>query len=239
MDISNKKIIGFDLDGTLTQHKTLLDENNRNLLTLLAQKYHLIMFGAGSCERIYKQMGNFPIEIIGQYGMQHSIIKDGKFKLIEDITVECDKEKVAHIIESLRQRFNLPCIYGESVEFHSSGAVTFPILGTTAPGDEKVAYDPDRKKRRAIYKEVCQAFEGYNVFIGGSSSFDITSGPYNKFHAIKRYCQEHNLTIDNVIYVGDDFGEGGNDSPVINGGVDCVEVTDYRKLNEFLAFLLK
>ena len=239
MDISNKKVIGFDLDGTLTQHKTLLDDTNRAVLKKLAEKYHLIMFGAGSCERIYKQMGNFPIEIIGQYGMQHSIIEDGKFKLIEDVTVECDKEKVTQIIESLRKRFNLPCLYGESVEFHSSGAVTFPILGTTAPGDEKVAYDPDRKKRRAIYKEVCQAFEGYNVFIGGSSSFDITKGQYNKFEAIKKYCLEHNLSIANVIYVGDDFGEGGNDSPVINGGVDCVEVTDYRKLNEFLAFLLK
>ena len=66
-----KKLIAFDLDGTLTQHKSQLDDVNRAVLERLAEKYHLLMLGAGSCERIYRQMGEFPIEIIGNYGMQY------------------------------------------------------------------------------------------------------------------------------------------------------------------------
>ena len=38
--------------------------------------------------------------------------------------------------------------------------------------------------------------------------------------------------------VGDDFGDGGGDSHVRIGGIDYVEITDYTKLPEKLAYLL-
>ena len=39
------KVFAFDLDGTLTQHKTPLGEKNRAILERLAQRYTLIMVG--------------------------------------------------------------------------------------------------------------------------------------------------------------------------------------------------
>ena len=53
-----KKLIAFDLDGTLTQHKTPLDEKNKSVLDRLGKKYRLLMVGAGQCARIFKQMGD-------------------------------------------------------------------------------------------------------------------------------------------------------------------------------------
>lgn len=235
MDI---KLIAFDLDGTLTQHKSPLDDENRKVLTRLAEKYRLLMLGAGVCERIYHQLKEFPIEIIGSYGMQHSIIENGCFKLIKDQKVDVDREFFINTIADLRQRFGFTDFYGESVEFHASGAVTFPILGTAAPLEKKLAYDPDRLKRRAIYAEVCQALSQYNVFIGGSSSFDITAGEFNKYHALKNFCSDNNIPLESALYVGDDFGEGGNDAPVMLGGVKCIEMDDYRNLKLRLAHLL-
>jgi hypothetical protein len=41
------------------------------------------------------------------------------------------------------------------------------------------------------------------------------------------------------MYVGDDFGEGGNDEPVLRGGIDIVNVHDYRKLNVYLSEALE
>ena len=46
------KVFAFDLDGTLTQHKTPLAEKNRAILEKLAQRYTLLMVGAGSCMRM-------------------------------------------------------------------------------------------------------------------------------------------------------------------------------------------
>lgn len=64
------KIIAFDLDGTLTQHKTKLGVQNQHILEQLDQHYKLIMVGAGTCQRIWNQMDQYPIDIIGSYGME-------------------------------------------------------------------------------------------------------------------------------------------------------------------------
>ena len=41
------KLIAFDLDGTITQHKSQLEPENEALLTELSRKYKLLMVGAG------------------------------------------------------------------------------------------------------------------------------------------------------------------------------------------------
>jgi len=237
-EVRMKKLIGFDLDGTLTQHKSPLEPEVRELLTKLSQRCHLLMVGAGVCERIYRQMGEFPIEIIGSYGMQHSVIRDGKFTLIEDIRIPCDREKIDAIVTMLRKEFGLENFTGNNVEFHASGAITFPLLGTQARLEDKLSCDPDRSKRRKLYPRVCEAFAGYNVFIGGSSSFDITPPGYDKFHALMRYCAANGLNKEDVLYVGDDFGDGGNDSQIRLGGMDYIEIDDYRNTPEKLRGLL-
>ena len=78
------KLIAMDLDGTLTQHKSKLDKHNTQLLLDLKKDYDLVMVGAGGCLRIYNQMNQFPIDIIGNYGLQESTIENGQFKLIRN-----------------------------------------------------------------------------------------------------------------------------------------------------------
>ena len=56
MDINRIKLVAFDLDGTLTQHKTPLSAEHRAILTELSKKYKLLMAGAGMCQRIFNQM---------------------------------------------------------------------------------------------------------------------------------------------------------------------------------------
>jgi hypothetical protein len=52
-----------------------------------------------------------------------------------------------------------------------------------------------------------------------------------------RYAKENGYEKDEILYVGDDFGDGGGDSHVRLGGMDYVEITDYRQLEEKLAHL--
>ncbi|MFR6641073.1 MAG: hypothetical protein ACLUSP_06880 [Christensenellales bacterium] len=60
------------------------------------------------------------------------------------------------------------------MEFHPSGMVTFPLLGTNADLADKLAFDSSRQKRKVLYPEVCEIFKDYAVYIGGSSSFDFS-----------------------------------------------------------------
>ena len=59
------KVIGFDLDGTLTQHRTPLAPASRELLDRLRRRYRVLIVGAGNCPRILRQIENYPIDVIG------------------------------------------------------------------------------------------------------------------------------------------------------------------------------
>ena len=89
-----------------------------------------------------------------------------------------------------------------------------------------------------MYAEVITLFPDYTVYIGGSSSFDFSEKKYNKYDAILAYAARHGYARDEILYVGDDFGDGGGDSHVRLGGLDYIEITDYRTLPEKLAHLL-
>ena len=234
------KTIAFDLDGTLTQHRTKLGPENRAVLDRLGERYHLLMVGAGACMRIFGQMNEYPIDIIGNYGMQVSRY-DPETKqpvILEDAHAPVDKEAVTAACNAIRARHDFTEYAGDGVEFHASGMITFPLIGTKAAIEDKLAFDPDRRRRKAFYDEVVAAFPGYTVFIGGSSSFDIAPYPYNKLYALDRYCKENGLTHRDVLYCGDDYGTGGNDEQVYRSDIDFLCVDDYRRLGAYLAPLL-
>ena len=234
----NKRLICFDLDGTLTQHRSMMEKESRAVLDALQGKYKVIMVGAGAAERIHRQMGEYPIDIIANYGMQESKMLNGKFTIVREIVSEPNKEYFVKTIEYLREKYGYTDYKGESVEFHATGMVTFPLLGTKADIADKIAFDPTREKRKVLYAEVLELFPDYTVYIGGSSSFDFTEKQYNKYDAIMRYASENGYSKEEILYVGDDFGDGGGDSHIRLGGMDYIEITDYRKLKEKLQELL-
>lgn len=223
------KLFAFDLDGTLTQHKTPLLAKNRAALEKLARKSALCMVGAGMCRRIFEQMERFPIDIIGNYGMQtaiyNSTLKD--IEIIEDNKVSTDRDSVERRITELRKRYGYTDFKGDNVEYHSSGCITFPLLGTKAEQKDKLAFDPDRKKRRAFYGGVKKLFPEYTVFIGGSSSFDMAPKPYNKYYALNAYCNKLGIAHNEVVFFGDDYGEGGNDESIYLSDFGFEKVENY------------
>ena len=239
MNTKDIKLIAFDLDGTLTQHKSKLSAENRKVLQRLSEKYKLLMVGAGTCRRIFEQMEHFPIDIIGNYGMQYAKYneKTKDIETVRDEAKEVDREKTEKLVTMFREKYGFTEFSGNNVEYHPSGCITFPILGTTADIADKLAFDPDRKKRRAIYDEVKAHFPDYVVFVGGSSSFDMAPKPYDKAYALSLYCQEHGIKHSQVVYVGDDYGKGGNDESVYLSDYNFVKIDDYTTLPEKLAFL--
>lgn len=230
------RLIAFDLDGTLTQHKTPLAQPNLGVLDSLGEKYKLLMVGAGMCSRIFRQMNGYPIDIIGNYGMQFCTY-NAETKALDkvfDMHAPCDLESVERRITALRERFGYTEYTGDNVEYHDSGCVTFPLLGTKADIAAKLAFDPDRSKRKPLYPAVRDAFPDYTVFIGGSSSFDFAPFPYNKYYALDKYCAEYGYSHDEVVYVGDDYGPGGNDEAVYLSDFTFVRVDDYTRFGEYM-----
>lgn len=234
------RLVAFDLDGTLTQHKSPLEETNRKVLEALAENHKLVMVGAGQCVRIFNQMGQFPIDIIGNYGMQFAAYdyEKGTLGEVTNLAVDCDREKTEARVTEIREKCGYTEFTGDNVEFHASGCITLPILGTKAKIEDKLAYDPDRSKRRVNYDYVCSMFPEYTTFVGGSSSFDIVPKPYEKAQALKDYCEKNGYGLDEVAFVGDDYGVGGNDEPVFKSEIGFIRVDDYTTFGEKVACLL-
>lgn len=230
----------MDLDGTLTQHKTPLSPGHREVLTALSAKYKLLLVGAGQVMRIFHQLERFPVDIIGNYGMQYGIYdkETAHMMLLRDIHIPCHKQVIADKIYALRQKYGYTAYAGESVEFHPSGCVTFPLLGTKARPEDKLSFDPDRSKRRAIYEDMVCTFRDYCVFIGGSSSFDMAPKPFNKYYALDQYCKEHCFAHSEVLYIGDDYNIGGNDASVYNSDFPYIPIDNYLDFPEIVKPLL-
>ena len=117
---AQKKLLVFDLDGTLSDHKCPMPEESRALLDALGKKYHLVMCGAGNAPRIFKQMGNYPIDIVGNYGMQHAKVVDGELQITKQISYEVDADFFHEKTNYIREKYGYTKFYGESLEFHNN-----------------------------------------------------------------------------------------------------------------------
>ena len=225
-----KKVLAFDLDGTLTEHRTWISDERLALLdSLRADGFRLLIIGAGQAKRIFTQLREYPIDIVGNYGMQYAVYREdrGDLEFVRDLTLPCDRESVSERIREVREKTGYTDFVGDSVEFHPTGCVTFPLLGTKANIADKLLFDPTREKRRAIHSEVAKAFPEYSVFVGGSSSFDMAPKPFDKYYALTRFCEEEGYDKSEVTYFGDDYGKGGNDECVYLSDIDFVKVEKY------------
>lgn len=240
MDVKKIKLIAMDLDGTLTQHKTPLSEKHKEILDKLSSKYKLLMVGAGMCHRIFNQLNNYPIDILGNYGLQYAEYnpETKDLDIIFNNVFPCDKESLEKRVTEMRKKYGFTEFAGDNVEFHASGCVTFPILGTKAAIEDKLSFDPDRKKRRAIYEDIKKTFSDYTVFVGGSSSFDMAPAPFDKAYALAKYCKEHGISHDEVVYIGDDYGPGGNDESVYKSDFNYLEIDNYLDFEKVVSVLL-
>jgi hydroxymethylpyrimidine pyrophosphatase-like HAD family hydrolase len=158
--------------------------------------------------------------------------------LVRDVTTQCNREEITEKINALREKYGYTEYAGDTVEFHPSGCITFPILGTKAKQEDKLSFDPDRTKRRRIYQDVTDTFSDYCVFVGGSTSFDMAPKPYDKNHALDLYCKENSLSHSEVVYIGDDYGLGGNDESVYKSDFNFITIDNYLDFPEVVKPLL-
>ena len=63
--------------------------------------------------------------------------------------------------------------------------------------------------------------------------------PYDKYYALDLYCRENGYAHDEVVYIGDDYGLGGNDESVYKSDIRFLTTDDYTKFPEVVSPLLK
>jgi HAD superfamily hydrolase (TIGR01484 family) len=197
MNIKDKKIAMFDLDGTLTASKSPLEQEMASLLTGLMKKIKVAVISGGGYPQFQSQfLAKF--SNINEFGSNLLLLPTSGTKLYtwkgdwhEEYSEVLSKEEKEKIISSLNQVLkqtnyqNPEKVYGPIIEDRGS-QITFSALGQNAPVQIKLSWDPDRKKREQIAELIKQKIPEFDVRVGGSTSVDITRKGVNKGYGIRR-----------------------------------------------------
>jgi HAD superfamily hydrolase (TIGR01484 family) len=230
-----KKLIVFDLDGTLAESKSSLDAEMATLLSSLLGIVRVAIISGGAWPQFEKQvLANLPHDerlknlfLIPTDGTKFYQYKTGWEKLYSEDFTAGEKEK---IIDSLKKAiglagFKFEKLWGEQIEDRGS-QITWSALGQQAPLEEKKKWDPDFAKRKKIKAILDPFIPEFSVGLGGTTSIDVTKPGIDKAYGIGKLRDTLGITIAEMIYIGDALFAGGNDYPARKTGVVCIQVRD-------------
>jgi phosphomannomutase len=229
-----KTLIVFDLDGTLAGSKSPLNSEMSGLLHDLLLIVKVAVISGGDWPQFEEQLlSNFPqderlknLSLLPTSGTKFYRYDAGAWtKIYSDDFSSEERDK---ILSSLKTAidiagFKIAKIWGEQVEDRGS-QITFSALGQHAPLEEKAKWDPEVIKRDKIKAILDTFIPEFSVRTGGSTSVDITKPGVDKGYGIGRLRDLLNISIKEMIYIGDALYVGGNDYPAKEAGVDCVSV---------------
>ena len=230
-----KKLIVFDLDGTIAESKSSLDDEMSVLLRDLLSNVKVAIISGGNWPQFEKQLvSNLPrdanlenLSLLPTCGTKFYKYGSTWKELYSENFTEGEK---ANIIASLHEAigslgFNAEMVWGEPIEDRGS-QITFSALGQEAPLEEKKKWDPDFSKRKQIKAFLDKSIPEFSVRLGGTTSVDVTRQGIDKAYGIRKLRDILGVAISEMIFIGDALFPGGNDYPAIEAGVVSIQVRD-------------
>ncbi len=228
-----KRLIVFDLDGTLAESKASLDVEMAALLGALLQVVNAAVISGGgwpqfekqvlaklSADVLLKHLSLLPTCGTQFYQYARAPGETGNWKQLyaENFTAA----QKTRIISSLKQSIESSGLkvgqtWGEQIEDRGS-QITFSALGQQAPGDEKKKWDPDFDKRKKVKSILYRLIPEFAVNLGGATSIDITKPGIDKAYGIRKLRDTLHIAIGDMIFIGDAIFPGGNDYPAKQAG---------------------
>jgi len=241
-----KKLIAFDVDGTLSISRSKIDPEMTNLLQKLLVEKKVAIITGGNFSDIKKQ-------VLDQIGLNSELnnnlillptnggglcIFDKEWKEISSHKLSAEKKnKIKEAIKKVAANSEKTDDFGDRIQDREA-EITYSALGEYAPIELKRAWDPDFKKRIALQKDLERLLPEFEVKIGGTTSIDITSKGMDKAYGIKKLMENFKLNKEDILFFGDAVYENGNDYPVFLMGVDTIRVSGPEETKERLLRLL-
>ena len=230
-----KKLIVFDLDGTLAESKASIDAEMATLLDHLLKIVKVSVISGGAWLQFEKQvlahlskdqrLKNLSLlptcgTKFYKYGSKWDLLYSEDFSAAE-------KKK---ILSSLQQATETPELkpaqtWGDLIQDRGS-QITFSGLGQQAPLEEKKKWDPDFAKRKKIKVLLDKLIPEFSVRLGGATSIDVTKHGIDKAYGIRKLHDVLGVPISEMIFIGDAVFPGGNDYPAKEAGALSIRVRD-------------
>ncbi len=228
-----KRLICYDLDGTLAESKSALDTEMGGLLHDLLAVAKVAVISGGDWPQFQKQLlPNLPhdkilanLSILPTCGTKFFRYNGDWTKVYsEDLSTE-EKTKIVSALKKAVETagFTAKQVWGKVIEDRGS-QITFSALGQQAPLAEKEKWDPDFAKRQKIKAILETVLPEFSVRLGGTTSVDVTRPGVDKAYGIRKLRDLLGISLNEMIFVGDALFPGGNDYPAKEAGVVSIRV---------------
>lgn len=229
-----KKLVAFDMDGTLALSKQRLDADMAGRLAKLLTVTKVAVISGGDWPQFEKQVvsqmpadaqvdGLFIMPTTGTKMYRHD--GTGWQAVYADLFADEEKARIIAAFHASLEAtgFKPERTWGELIEDRGS-QITFSALGQQAPLEAKEHWDPDFAKRKVIQADLRERLAGFAINLGGATSVDITREGVNKATGLQKLADHSGVPTADMIFIGDAIFPGGNDYPPFEAGIDCVKV---------------
>jgi phosphomannomutase len=245
--VARKKIVIFDLDGTLTESKSNLDKEMALLISeLLRLGYVAVTSGCSFLQFKNQFLSRLPkrtnlsnlflFPTCSSSGFYYDR-KHGRF--YRAYSNNLSEHAVKRIVRSFEAVFTKigyahpRKIYGPVFENRGS-QLTFSALGQKAPLRLKQKWDPNQKKRLRIRSLLRKRLPDFEITIGGTTSIDVTRNGVNKALCVKKLEEHLNAKRKDMLFVGDALFRGGNDYIMRSTGIRCLSVSGPKETKKLI-----
>ena len=242
-----KKLIVFDLDGTLAESKSFIDAEMATLLDALLRVVKVAVISGGGWPQFETQLLSRlshddrlrDLSLLPTCGTQFFQYVPGWTLLYAENFSNEEKE---HILLSLQAAiessgFRIETTWGDQIEDRGS-QITFSALGQQAPIEEKEKWDPDFAKRKKMQVRLEQLIPGFSVRLGGTTSVDVTKLGIDKGYGIRKLRDTLGIGLHEMLSIGDALFPGGNDYPAKEAGVESIQVRDPNEAKRVIEAIL-
>ena len=236
-----KKLLAFDLDDTLAVTKSAISDEMSETLGDVLGEFDVCIISGGNYEQFKTQVVDrlhieprklSRLHLMPTCGTQYyrfnELDEKWEQQYAENLSDE-EKQRTMEVLEASARKLGLweenPA--GEILEDRGT-QITFSALGQKALPEDKYAWDPDGSKKLALRDLAAQSLPGLEVRSGGSTSVDVTRIGIDKAYGMQKLIEELDISKDDILFFGDNLQEGGNDYPVKEMGIDCLDVSKWE-----------
>ena len=238
-----KKLIVFDLDGTLAPSKSPMDREMDHLLTELLKVKKVAVIGGG-------KYGLFKLQLLSELTAPKELLKnlflfpttstafyryDKGWKNV--YTLKLSKRERDKIKKSFKEVFkeagyvHPKKTYGPVIEDRGT-QVTFSALGqeiVARLGKKGIALKDKWKKENTPMKVKMAKMLGkklpeLEVHYAGFTSIDVTRKGIDKAYGVRQIRKHLHVPIKNMVFIGDALFPGGNDYAAKKSGIQCIPI---------------
>jgi phosphomannomutase len=213
-----KKLIVFDLHGTLAESKASLDAEMAGLLGELLAKVKVAVISGGDWPQFEAQLlANLSpdgclenLSLLPTCGTKFYRYESGWEQLYADDFTEDEKAKIIRSLqEAIASEDSAAAeTWGAQIEDRGS-QITFSALGQQAPLEEKKKWHPDFTKRKAIKALLDDLIPEFTVRLGGTTSIDVTKLGIGKAYGIQKLREIFGVELEEMLFAGDALSPAG------------------------------